>query len=160
MRISLALGCLLVSLAGCDSPTEPAPALSADQLETSVAISAREVSRANPPDSVVVRIRVRNPLPVSVRIEQDSSRYGDGDSFTGLGVRWSFVITRVDAPGGGGSSGGLAWQEIRLGPGDWVDFTRVIRPVGGVWTGWDGQYVVYSSLQGRPLPIVSFRVRP
>jgi hypothetical protein len=154
----LLLACLVIA-AGCDSAVAPVPVVAATDLETTVQVSAREVSRASPPDSLFIRIRLRNDRLHRVLVAQDSSRGTDEDLFIGLGVRWRFVITRVDAPGSGGASGGLAWQEIYLHPGDWVDFTHVIRPVGGSWDGWDGHYEVYSSLQGAALPPVSFRVR-
>jgi hypothetical protein len=53
----LLLGCLVI-VSGCDSAVAPVSVIAATELETSVRVSAREISRANPPDSLFIRIRV------------------------------------------------------------------------------------------------------
>ena len=156
----VAVLCATVALLGCESATEPPLTLSVWQLETTVEISSRAVSRANAPDKLMAFIKVRNTFPVPVRIEPESSRVAAGDAFNGLGVRFSFLTTRVDENGGLGSHRGMFWQEVVLDPGDWFQIDYEIGVLDGAPAEWDGQYVIYSTLQGRPLPLLTFRVGP
>jgi hypothetical protein len=147
-------------LLGCDSPTDPPITLSVWQLETTVAVSSRAVSRAKAPEKLTAYIKVRNNRPFPVRIEPESSRVAAGDAFNGFGVRFSFLTTRVDSNGGLGSRAGMYWEEIVLRPGDWLQIDHDIGSLDGAPATWDGHYVIYSTLQGRPLPLMSFRVSP
>lgn len=160
MRIHFACIGFLSLLVGCDAFTGPPLVVPTSVLEATLRLSHREVSLASPPDSVVLRIRVRNTLPFRVTVAPDSSRGSGDDFFVGYGVRWHFELDRTDAPGSAGSSGGLAWQPIHLGAGDWVDFTHVLRPVNGDWNGWQGVYRVRAVLQGDPLPEQTIRFVP
>ena len=151
---------LLALLVGCDGVTEPPIAVPTSALEATLRVSHREVSLVSPPDSVVLRIRVRNRLPFRVVVAPDSSRGSGDDFFVGYGVRWHFQLDRTAPPRSGGSIGGLAWQPIELGVGDWVDFTHVLRPVNGDWSRWLGVYSIQAVLQGDSLPLQTIRFSP
>jgi hypothetical protein len=160
MRLYLAIVGFLSLLVGCDAFTGPPTSVPTSLLETTLRVSHREVSLSSPPDSVVLRIRVRNTLPYRVVVAPDSSRGTGDDFFIGYGVRWHFQLDRTDAPGSGGSRGGLAWQPIHLGVGDWVDFTYVLRPTDVDWNGYLGVYAIHAVLQGEPLTVQTIRFTP
>lgn len=151
---------LLAVLAGCEASTAPPPAVLASELAASVRVSQSVVSLASPPDSLVAFIRVVNTRPYRVRIAPDSSPGLPDELFTGFGVRWRFELLRTADSASSGRANYFTREEIQLSPGQSIDLTHVIRPAGGVWSGWEGEYAVHASLQGRDLPIATIRFLP
>ena len=150
----------MAALGACDGATGPVPAIPARDLAATVLVSPSTLSLAAPPDSLIVRIRVQNTRPYRVRIAPDSSRGTTDEPFIGFGVRWRVELIRTDGPGSGGAADYMTWEEIQLRSYGWADLTHVIRPVGGAWSGWGGEYAVHASLQGEALPAATLRVVP
>jgi hypothetical protein len=160
MRPILVTAALLAALAGCDAATAPVASVPARELEATVVVSHAEVSRASPPDSLVLRIRLRNTRPYTVRIAPDSAPGAPTEVFTGVGVRWRFELVRTADSTTGNGAFYFTRDEIVLSPGQVLELRHLVRPDGGVWTGWDGEYVVHATLQGTALPLVTVRFGP
>ena len=160
MRTLLVGAGVLCFLSGCEGATDPELALPVSKLVTTIEISARNISRAHPPDRLRVLVKITNPYAVRLRIEPESSRVSAGDAFNGEGIRFSFRTTRADQTGGLGSYSGMYPDDVVLEPYGWFEIPYVVGVLEVAPANWDGEFVVYSTLQGKPLPLVSFRVGP
>lgn len=154
--------CVVVAaaLSACDGPVSSVPTVPVEHLETSFRLSTSTVSRAHPPERLVATVRIRNPFAFKVQVAPESSYNHLGDAFTGYGLRFSFVTTRVDEHGGLGAYAGMYPGEIFLFPGQSFSFEYDVGTLDGAPANWEGRFVIHGTLQGDPLPLLSFRVVP